>query len=115
MGGGGLNRGESVAVDAKGRAFFVGSFSGTAHFDERSLTARGGSDAYLAEFDYRGNVLRLHSHGGTGADAGTAVALDNDGGIIITGTYTGEAIFLMASISAMNMVEPMCSLPDTIT
>ena len=91
VGGGGLNRGESVAVDAKGRAFFVGSFSGTAHFDERSLTARGGSDAYLAEFDYRGNVLRLHSHGGTGADAGTAVALDNEGGIIITGTYTGEA------------------------
>jgi len=91
IGGGGFNRGESVAVSAKGRAFFVGSYTGTAHFDERSLTSAGGADAYLAEFDQRGNVLRLFSHGGTLGDAGTAVALDNDGGIIMTGTYHGEA------------------------
>ena len=36
IGGGGFNRGESVAVSAKGRAFFVGSYTGTAHFDERA-------------------------------------------------------------------------------
>ena len=91
IGGGGFNRGESVAVDSKGRAFFVGSYTGTAAFDEKSLTSFGGADAYLAEFDQRGNVLRLFSHGGTMGDAGTAVALDNDGGIIMTGTYHGEA------------------------
>ena len=91
LGGGGFNRGESVAVDSKGRAFFVGSYTGTAEFEEKSLTAIGGADAYLAEYDYRGNVLRLISHGGEAGDAGTAIALDNDGGIIMTGSYQQEA------------------------
>ena len=91
VGGGGFNRGESVAVDTKGRAYFVGSYTGTAHFEEKSLTARGGADAYLVEYDYRGNVLRLISHGGDAGDAGTAIALDNNGGIIMTGTYQQEA------------------------
>ncbi len=80
-----------MAVDSRGRAYFVGSYTGTAQFEEKSLTARGGADAYLVEYDYRGNVLRLISHGGDAGDAGTAIALDNNGGIIMTGTYTQEA------------------------
>ena len=93
IGGGGFNRGESVAVSTKGTAFFTGSYTGTSTFDEGSLTSAGGSDVYLAEFDQRGNLYRLISHGGTMGDAGTAVALDNNGGIIMTGTYHGEADF----------------------
>ena len=82
-----------MAVSTKGTAFFTGSYTGTSTFDEGSLTSSGGSDIYLAEFDHRGNLYRLISHGGTMGDAGTAVALDNDGGIIMTGTYNGEADF----------------------
>ena len=93
VGGGGFNRGESVAVSNKGTAFFTGSFTGTATFDEGSLTSAGSSDAYLAEFDDRGNLLRLFAHGGAQADAGKAVATDSLGGIILAGTYQGQSGF----------------------
>ena len=93
VGGGGFNRGESVAVSNKGTAFFTGSFTGTATFDEGSLTSAGSSDAYLAEFDARGNLLRLFTHGGAQADAGKAVATDSMGGIILAGTYQGQSGF----------------------
>ena len=93
IGGGQLNRGEDVAVSAKGFPFFTGSYSGTSTFDEGTLTSKGSSDVYMAEFDPKGNLRQLRSHGGTSADAGKAVALDSQGGIILTGTYTGEADF----------------------
>ena len=51
------------------------------------------SDAYLAEFDARGNLLRLFAHGGAQADAGKAVATDSLGGIILAGTYQGQSGF----------------------
>ena len=78
IGGGGFNQ-EMVQL-CKGTAFFTGSYTGT-RLLMKDLVFRG-SDIYLAEFDHRGNLYRLISHGGTMGDAGTAVALDNDGGII---------------------------------
>ena len=93
VGCGGLNRGEAVTVSDNGTAFFTGSFTGTAIFDEKSLTSKGSSDAYLAEFDYRGNVLRLFAHGGPMSDAGHAVSTDSLGGLILAGPYQGESEF----------------------
>ena len=96
MGGPGSDRGSSVKIDASGNSYLTGQFTGTADFDPgagtQMLTATG-DDIFLAKYDASGNYVWAKGMGGTGNDAGYALAVDASGNSYITGSYSNTVDF----------------------
>lgn len=68
FGGGGFDNVQRTVVDASGNFFITGLFSGTVDFDpgwrNRSLTARGDTDIYLARYAADGSFVWATQAGG---------------------------------------------------
>ncbi len=92
--GGGPNAdtGESIALDADGSRYVVGTFEGTASFGDVAVTSAGDSDFFLVKYDEAGNAVWAR-RGGTDVfnDFGTAVAVAPDGSVYAAGYFTGIA------------------------
>lgn len=85
--------GRGVAVDFYGNAYVAGFFAGTATLNSNISSISASQDILLAKFDSAGNPLWARAAGGTGADAGQAVALDATGNVFITGLFRLQATF----------------------
>lgn len=92
-GGPGADAGTAVAVDLYGNSYLAGYYEGTASFYNFNITAAGGKDIFLAEFNPQGYPLPLHSYGGAGDDIPAAMCLDGSANLYLTGTFTGTAHF----------------------
>jgi hypothetical protein len=57
MGGAGAEVGPEVEVDGQGNGYLTGSFSGTARFGDRVLTASGLRGAFVAKVSPRGRIV----------------------------------------------------------
>jgi hypothetical protein len=86
-----------VAVDGSGNIIVTGSFQGTVDFGGVSLTSVPNSvlgacvsDVFVAKYSPTGNLLWVKSFGGTGADEGRAVAVDESDNVIL-GVSLGSA------------------------
>ena len=91
-GGTGNDYGYSVATDAAGSVYVVGSFnSPTIVFDTTTLTSHGNYDVFFGKYDASGNPQWARNPGGTGNEEGASVATDTSGNIYITG-YFGSAL-----------------------
>lgn len=97
IGGSGNEQANSVTVDLRGNVFTVGKFSGTVDFDPGpgtfSLTAFGGTDAYITKQDPMGTFLWAKNFGGGGDDESISVTLDPSDNLYITGNFSGSADF----------------------
>ncbi|MGH7594513.1 MAG: hypothetical protein ACRELE_11790 [Gemmatimonadales bacterium] len=97
VGGPGADEGHDLAVAANGDVLVTGSFSGTVDFDPGPGTAllvsRGGTDGFVARYALDGTFRSVTQFGGTGDDAGNAIALRADGDIMIAGTFNATATF----------------------
>jgi hypothetical protein len=97
-----------VAADAAGNSYLAGYFSGTADFDPGPstypLTARGGTDAYVAKYAPNPDgTLRLVWARRLGGDATVsrsvdddwahAVAVDGGGNVLVAGRFNGTGDF----------------------
>jgi hypothetical protein len=71
--------GAGVAADAAGSVYVTGQSDG--------------GDVFVAKFAAGGRPLWASTLGGTGTDFGRAIAVDANGGISTTGTYSGPADF----------------------
>jgi hypothetical protein len=97
MGGTGTggNRGTSLCLDGSGNVLLTGFFIGTADFDPgagtANLTSAGNTEIFLAKYNASGNYVWAKSMGGTGQDAGTSVALDGSGNVLLTGYFSSTA------------------------
>jgi hypothetical protein len=78
-----------VAVDAENNIIVTGKVSGTIHFGGDELKSAGDYDAFLAKLDAEGNHLHSKRIGHIGTDQATAVAVDSDGNIFVTGAFQG--------------------------
>jgi hypothetical protein len=89
--------GSSLALDASGNVLLTGYFSGTVDFDPGAgtvnLTSVGFTDIFLAKYDALGIYVWAKRLGGTGLDAGTSIALDGSGNVLLTGYFSGTADF----------------------
>jgi hypothetical protein len=94
-GGNGLDRASSIALDAAGNIYVIGSFNGTTTFGPGSVlsSVSNTDDIFVAKYDSTGTLLWVSWSGGAGSDQGNGIALDGSGNIYITGTFEGTSTF----------------------
>jgi PKD repeat protein len=92
-GGGGIDFGNGIAVDAAGNAYLTGHFSYSAYFGPYTLVSAGGDDIFSAKLDSTGNFLWAVRGGGTSDDSGYDIAVDGAGNAWLTGSFNGTASF----------------------
>jgi hypothetical protein len=97
IGGGISNNGISIDVDNLGNAYTTGYLNGTADFDPglgvSNLTASGTHDIFLSKLNSMGDYVWAYNFGGTSADQGWAVTVDDQGAIYSTGYFQETADF----------------------
>ena len=96
FGGSGLSAARAVAVDVAGTVHVTGYFSGGATFGTTTLGGIAGSyDAFLTRLDADGVFAFVQQAGGAdlSGDFGLGVGVDASGNSIITGYFSGTAIF----------------------
>jgi len=91
FGGTGDDYGYGVAVDPSGNVALTGAFRNTADFGGGPLASAGGSDLFLASFTPSGAHRWSRRAGGSGDDAGRAVAVAGD--LVVTGAFQGTVDF----------------------
>lgn len=80
--------GNGIATDINKNVYVVGRFSNNITIDGTvNLTNNGGVDIFLAKYDSLGNIVRGKSIGGANADNAEDIVIDNNGDIIITGSF----------------------------
>jgi hypothetical protein len=95
-GGWDYDYGVSINTDVHNNIFLLGSFySDTIKFGSTTLINNsifGDEDIFLSKYDKSGNVIWARSFGGTYNDGGNCITNDNDGNIIITGSFLSPSI-----------------------
>jgi len=90
-----------VAVDRQGNEILAGSFPGHLRIAGAELVSVGGTDAFVVKTGPTGAaVFPPQRFGGPGEDAVTGVAVDDDGSIVLAGTFQGDAGFGSQTLKA---------------
>lgn len=111
FGGIGTDRGIALKVDANGDVIVCGYYYGTATFGNITLNSVGGSqDVFVAKIDPSGNFLWVKSMGGNLTDIPSAVAIDLNNDIILTGSFQGTASFGASLFTSVT--DPNSNLPS---
>jgi uncharacterized protein (AIM24 family) len=84
---------DGVAVDGSGNVVVTGRFQGSVNFGGAGLTSAGGQDVFLAKYSSSGTHLWSKRFGGTLGDRGNSVAVDGNGNVVVTGTFSGSIDF----------------------
>lgn len=89
--------GNSLTIDNSGNIITIGNFAGTVDFNPDTgaynLTSNGNYDIFIQKLDASGNFLWALSFGGTQEDDGRSITSDNNGNIIVTGSFKGLVDF----------------------
>ncbi len=97
-GGEGTDAATALAQLPDGTVLLAGHFERTATFGrgedtEQRLRSAGDADVFLARYDLDGRFLAATRAGGAGFDAGFALAVDDDGGVVLAGSFEDRATF----------------------
>ena len=84
------NQAASVSVDTSGNIYIGGQVKGGVIGSGQ--TGNGGTDAYVAKLDSKGNVVYEHQYGTSGTDSAAATATTADGGLVVASVIDGHAI-----------------------
>ena len=104
-GTGGTNDGQGVAAMADGSIRITGSFTRQVVFrfgvgrTHVSLRASGSDDIFVARYEGDGSLAWARGAGSTERDSGKSVAPQSDGSCVVTGYFSGAAVFLSGSPS----------------
>jgi hypothetical protein len=83
------NQAASVSVDASGNIYVGGQVTGLIG---AGAANNGGTDAYVAKLDSKGNIVYEHQSGTSGNDSVAATATTSDGGLVTASVVNGHAI-----------------------
>jgi hypothetical protein len=98
-GSNGPENGSAIAADLSGNVYVTGYFySSLVTFGTYTLTNNGNYDAFIAKYDRNGNVVWAKSIGGIYDDLGSSVAIDNNGNVVVTGSFYSPAITIGSTI-----------------
>lgn len=113
MGGLGADLGQGIATDAQGYSYATGYFNGTAYFGTDTLISVGGTDVFISRLDPDGNILWGKKTGGSGADWGRAITVDENGNSYITGNYELTANFGTTLLTAQGSSDVFAAKIDS--
>ena len=92
--GSGWGSGAGLTADADSNVVVGGYFGGTLDFGCGTMSSSGVSDAFLAKYSAAGACLWSRDIGGTGTNTrATAVAVNGNGDIVVTGGFQGAVDF----------------------
>jgi len=83
------NQAASVSVDSSGSVYIGGQVQGVIG---KGQTNNGGTDAYVAKLDSKGNLVYEKQSGTSGNDSVAATATTSDGGLVVASVVNGHAI-----------------------
>lgn len=87
--------GYSLAVDAAGNVFQVGSYNNAPiTFGTITQPNRGSDDFFITKYDASGNILSVKSSGGTNNDDALSIAVYQNSDLFITGSYSSFSMAL---------------------
>ncbi|MDI1479128.1 SBBP repeat-containing protein [Polyangium sp. y55x31] len=86
--------GNGIAVDGAGNVFVTGAFQGSINFGGGPFTSAGGDDLFVAKLDTNGGHLWTKSVGNTATQQGADVGVDAQGGVYVTGHFSGNLNFV---------------------
>ena len=97
VGGGSLDRGNSIITDNDGNVLVAGVFVGTADFDPgtgiENRTSSGSGDIFILKLDANGDFLWVKTIGGLTSDAPNSIDIDGDNNIHVLGFFSGTVDF----------------------
>lgn len=79
----------TVAIDAQGNIFVVGSYSQPMTIEGQTISPVGGSDIYLLSFTRSGQLRWAKTIGADSADGASGLAADGTGNVYVTGYFSG--------------------------
>jgi hypothetical protein len=82
-----------IAADAVGNTFVVGAFTGTLDLGGGPLVSAGGTDIFIARLDASGHHVWSRRFGDAADQSALGVAVDAQGGVLVTGSFTGTVDF----------------------
>ncbi len=101
LGGSGSDEGHGVALDSSGNAYVAGQ-TGSADFPTASPiqgASGGGTDAFVSKLDAAGTALTYSTYlGGSGADIGNGIDVDNPGNAYVIGQTSSTNFPLVGSL-----------------
>ncbi|HEY3387371.1 MAG TPA: hypothetical protein VGK46_12725, partial [Saprospiraceae bacterium] len=96
-GAGGSSAATDMVTDADGNIFLTGNFQNSIDFDPDNdlhiLSSTGADDIFISKTSPSGEVLWAERIGGTGTDQALSMAMDQEGNVIVTGSFHGTADF----------------------
>ncbi len=102
LGGSGSDSAQTLAIDSAGNVYAGGRFEGTVDFGGGALTSAGLKDMWMAKFSpTRGTHVWSKRVGGSSDDSLTSIAVDNTGGLFLTGAFVGTIDFGGPSLSSV--------------
>jgi hypothetical protein len=78
--------------------YLIGYFTGSVSFGSVTLNSNGMSDIFIAKADNSGNWVWAKSIGGTQADLGFGICRDNQGNLLVTGSFRDRVNFGATSL-----------------
>ena len=91
-GGAGRDEGRALAVNAQGLCHLTGSFEKVAWFGAHKVGSEGAGDVFIARYDASGKALWATAGGGSSADNGVGLALDQQGRAYVTGEFLSSSV-----------------------
>ncbi|MDP2090848.1 MAG: SBBP repeat-containing protein [Candidatus Gracilibacteria bacterium] len=87
-------------IDNNGNIYITGQFLESTNILGQVLTTNiNYNDGFVAKINPNGDLVWAKKFGGTGHDEGTAVAVDTDGNVYLTGKFVGTADFFGQSMT----------------
>lgn len=97
IGGTGFDVGYAVTSNDFGDVFIAGFFSETVDFDPGpgtfNMTSNGSTDAFVLKLDSAGSFVWAQAFGAENLDRVQAIALDQAGNVLLTGTFSATVDF----------------------
>ncbi|MFO7563776.1 MAG: SBBP repeat-containing protein [Enhygromyxa sp.] len=90
IGGAGEDELRGVALDGAGNLYVTGATYGDVMVEDELLAGLGGHDLFVAKYSVDGQHLWSKVYGSTGSEIGYDVAVDAEGGPVISGSFSDE-------------------------
>ena len=92
-GGPGEDLALAIAADKYNNVYVTGSFEDTANFAGTSISSLGYQDIFLVKYNSSGEQQWLQKAGGEWGARTSAITIDNDDKLFLTGIFGGDAFF----------------------